>query len=171
METLNLNLLETMNLKPVCYTTALQQFYCGKEVYAKITDTLWIQTHNETDVSFELNKNLEFYVQNGYDEDKLIVTRHDVIEDFFRKEMGINARRVLHARPYELKGKHVYGMIPLSLMPYAETVTVVHSRLRNDLVESPDMTLEEFTEGIITVKRYKVYSEVMWGSENNEVEE
>ena len=86
METLNLNLLETMNLKSVCYDTALQQFYCGKDVYAKITDTLWIQTHNKLDGSFELNKNLEFYVQNGYDEDKLIVTRHDVIEDFFRKE-------------------------------------------------------------------------------------
>lgn len=171
METINLNVLETMNLKSVSYNTALQQFYCGKDVYAKITDTLWIQTHNKLDESFELNKNLEFYVQNGYDEDKLIVTRHDVIEEFFRKEMGINARRVLHARPYELQGKHVYGMIPLSLMPLAESVTVAHSRLRNDLVDSPDMTLEEFIEGIITVKRYKVYSEIVWGDEYNEVEE
>ena len=61
-----------------------------------------------------------------FDDDKVIVTRHKNIAEYFRKVKGINARCIEYARPEDVHGKIVYGgTIAPHLMSFAEKTSEV----------------------------------------------
>lgn len=98
----------------------------------------------------ELKKNHE-----KQKEENVIVTRHPVVAEFFRVEMGIIAKVLPFARMHEVKGKNVYGHLPLPMAAEAKSVTVVHADIHeNDLLS--DITLAEYKKHVRDVRTYKV---------------
>lgn len=66
---------------------------------------------------------------------KLIVTRHPALVELLR-ERGIVDRDVqviAHATADEIQGKHVFGVLPLSLAAEAARVTEIELRLTPEL--------------------------------------
>lgn len=151
-------------IRQVSQVEAEKYFDNGEDVFLKIHEENFIHTAKWRDGEFVFKEdrfaNMEFYV--CADEDTLIVTRHDVIEQFFREKLKIKGKRLNYARPYEIEGKKVYGSLPLSMASIAETLTVVHGSVKDD--EAIDrMTLEEFMNQIIIVKTYRAEAEeVKW---------
>ena len=90
-----------------------------------------------------------------YDGNKIIVTRHDVLAEFIRKELGVKARRVNYARIYEIQGKDVYGVIPIAFMGEVRSLTTVHHKISDDR-KLKYMSLEDYKDGVIDVRRYTV---------------
>lgn len=54
----------------------------------------------------------------------LIITRHRSLATYLRG-LGIKAPIVTHAEPADVHGKHICGVVPLSLASHAKSVTVV----------------------------------------------
>ena len=131
-----------------------------KSFYFKV-DGGYLEAH-KVELTLSILQGAKLYVEDVQDDTKIIVTRHDVLEEFFRKEMGINAKRVNFARPYEIKGKDVYGTLPLALMGEANSLTTVHGKCR-DGEDIDNMTLEEFKRQITDVRRYTVNYVKVWG--------
>lgn len=88
-------------------------------------------------------------------ENNLIVTRHPVVAEFFEKELGVVAKVVPFARMHEVKGKNVYGHLPLPMAAEAKSVTVIHADVHEKDIHS-DMTLEEYKNLVRDVRTYKV---------------
>lgn len=58
------------------------------------------------------------------DAEKIIVTRHKPLVDWLRAQ-GVMAPVIEHASAADVRGKHVYGVVPMYLAAVARTVTEV----------------------------------------------
>lgn len=159
MKVLNINLKDELDLTSVNYEEAERSFYNNKDVYYRIQESTWLKTNLSNEdkwFPFESSdyKNSTFFIEEEEDENAIIVTRHDIVEEFFRKELGVKAKRINYARIYEVQGKKVYGVIPMAFLGEVDSLVTVHGKIRDDEVLSK-MTLEEFVENVIDVREYK----------------
>lgn len=159
MKTLNFNLESTMNLKEVEKSEAFEEFKTGNNVYVKLSSTMWLMFNNEYDLSLtNFEEGIKHYVSKEYDDDKLIITRHRNIAEYFRNK-GINARCVEYARPDDVHGKILYGgTIPLHLMSFAKECYILRTEpiYNTDFDSIPAEELENFG---LEIKRYVVSAE------------
>ena len=159
-----MNIIQITNesIRRVSSLEAEQYFENGEEVLVKIHEGNFLKTikawENEFVFKEERFANMEFYV---FADDTLIVTRHDVIEQFFREVLGVKGKRLNFARPYEIERKKVFGSLPIGMLALTESTTVVHGSMKEDAIDN--MTLEEFKNQIIVVKTYRAEAEeVNW---------
>ena len=148
--------------KKVSYPEALREFSNGKEVLVRLSNTTCLQVQIEHDTEFCFDSSFNFYIQSEFNENAIIVTRHKILERYFKEVMGINARAVPYCRQSEIVGKDVYGVIPVVMMKHAKSITCVHSSLSHNIDELED--LDEFIDSIIEVNKYVVTSENIYSS-------
>lgn len=150
--------------KKVSYPEALREFSNGKEVLVKLSNTTCLQVQIDHDTEFCFDSTFNFYVKDEHqlNENAIIVTRHKILERYFKEVMGINARAVPYCRQSEILGKDVYGVIPVVMMKHAKSITCVHSSLSHCIDELEDM--DEFIDSIIEVNKYVVTSESLYSS-------
>lgn len=65
---------------------------------------------------------------------KIVVTRHPALIELLRERglIGDNAPVIQHATPEQIRGRHVIGVLPLSLAVHAASVTEVPLALSPD---------------------------------------
>lgn len=159
MKTYNISLEESMNLEELDRERALKEFSKGSDVYAKLAKNIWLKFDNENDTHLpKLEDGIKYYISIKFDDDKLIVTRHKNIAQWFRNK-GINAKVVEFARPADVFGKTLYGgTIPVHLMSFAKECYI----LRIDGIENTDfesIPYDQFESFNLELKRYVVNAE------------
>jgi hypothetical protein len=89
--------------------------------------------------------------------DTVIITRHEALKDMLIQDGYVPADTpvISHATPEDLKGKHVYEVLPLHLASEAETVTEVPMKLREDQ-RGRELSLEETREAAGQPVTYRV---------------
>lgn len=134
--------------------------YTNKEFYMMVEGGYLIFEKEE--LTLDMLSEATLYVEMAEDDSKIIVTRHDVIAEFFRKELGIHAKRINYARPYEIKGKDVYGVLPLAFIPECNSLTTILGTLRQNEDDIDNLSYEEFKNQIVDVRKYTAQSESVW---------
>lgn len=92
--------------------------------------------------------------------DKIVVTRHPALVDLL-VERGIikpGTPVIAHATPDQVAGKHVIGVLPLSLAALANSVTEVPLALTKELRERGELdiaTLRAIAGEAVTYKVFK----------------
>lgn len=84
----------------------------------------------------------------------LIVTRHRPLATYLRG-LGIKAPIVGHAHPADVRGKHICGVVPMSLAAHAKSVTVVPLHITREM-RGQDLTYEDIKAIADTPQRYVV---------------
>lgn len=159
MRTYGVNLLENQCMNQVTRPQAKKLFDEGKTIYAKITPTMWVGTSIKDDEELpEFEYGIKFYVLQEFDDDKLIVTRHPNIAEYYRSK-GINARVVQVTRPSEASGKTLYGgNIPAHIMACAKETYILSINNTSDL-EFDAIPSTEFDNLGCVVRKYVVNTE------------
>lgn len=139
--------------------------YTHKEFYMMVEGGYLIFEKEE--LTLDMLSEAKLYVEMVEDDSKIIVTRHDVIAEFFRKELGIYAKRINYARPYEIKGKDVYGTLPLSFIPECNSLTTILGTLRQNENDIDNLSYSEFKNQVVDVRRYTAQSESVWNGDKN----
>lgn len=90
--------------------------------------------------------------------DKIVVTRHEGLVDYLVAEghIGPDTDVISHATPVQVQGRHVIGVLPLSLAALAASITEVPLRVPAALrgAELTEEQVREFLAGPLT--RYEV---------------
>ena len=73
--------------------------------------------------------------------ENVIVTRHPALVEYLR-DLGVEAPMIQHATSKDVKGKHVYGVLPLHLAVYAGLITEIPLSLPVEL-RGKELTLEQ----------------------------
>lgn len=84
----------------------------------------------------------------------LIITRHRALLTYLRG-MGIKAPAVSHAKPENVRGKHICGVVPLSLAAHAASVTVVPLHIPAEM-RGRELTYDELCKVADAPERYIV---------------
>ena len=66
--------------------------------------------------------------------ENIVITRHPALVDYLR-ELGVvppDTPVIAHATPAQVAGRHVFGVLPLSLAAHAARVTEIPLRLTAD---------------------------------------
>ena len=148
--------------RKVSYAEALSEFAKGGVVLVKLSYNTCLQVSIDVDSEFCFDSSLQFYIKGGLDEGSIIVTRHKILERYFKEIMGINAKCVPYCRLDEVRGKDVYGVIPVVMMKECKSLTCVHSSLSHCVDEIDD--LDEYVDSIIEVNKYVVSHECLYKS-------
>ena len=86
--------------------------------------------------------------------EKIIVTRHPALVGFL-KELGVEGQVVSHADEETVRGKHVYGVLPMRLACLAGKFTEVSLIVPPEL-RGKELTLEEIKGLNPILTTYKV---------------
>ena len=159
MRTYTTNLLETQEMAQITRPQAKKNFDDGKNIYVKITPTMWFMINKNEDVEIpDFEYGIKFYSMQEFDDDKLIITRHPNIAEYY-KSKGINARVVQAARVNEVIGKTLYGgTIPPHIMSYAKESYILTVSNTTDM-EFDKIPHTEFDALGVKIKRYVVEAE------------
>lgn len=84
----------------------------------------------------------------------LIVTRHPALVEFLR-EKGIECELITHATVEDVKGNHVYGVLPIHLAAECELFTEVAMMVPQEL-RGCELTLEQIKQLNPTLRTFKV---------------
>lgn len=74
-------------------------------------------------------------------EKALVVTRHPALVEFLA-EQGVEGELISHATPEQVRGRRVFGVLPMSLAALCETFTEVSLVVPQEL-RGKELTLEE----------------------------
>lgn len=117
--------LKHMNTTKVSFKEAIEKFNDNYTIMIEFEGQVF-ETNKKADVKLANFPNGKYYVVKPYDTDKVIVTRHLGVAEWFRKYKGINAPVVAAARPRDVKGKIIYTSgINLGILNYAKGAYVV----------------------------------------------
>lgn len=160
MKTLNFNLEESMNLKEIEKSVAIKEFKNGADIYVKLSTNMWLMFNNKYDTYLtNFDEGIKCFVTQEFDDDKVIVTRHKNIAEYFRKVKGINARCIEYARPEDVHGKIVYGgTIAPHLMSFAEKTYVLRTQPINN-VDFDSIPYDQLDKFGLEIKKYVVTAE------------
>ena len=90
----------------------------------------------------------------------IIITRHEalinVLKDMFN--LGDDVRVIAHASREDIKGKHVYGVLPLHLAKYAKCVTTINLNIPQEL-RGVELTEAQVREYMDEPETFKVFNQ------------
>jgi len=89
--------------------------------------------------------------------EQLIITRHATLVEFLKREGLVNSdvKHIAHATKEDVKGKHVFGILPLWLACHAEKMTEVQLRLPAEKRGS-ELTVDEIEFYYVNPKTYVI---------------
>ena len=148
----------------VSYMEAIQEFEKGKDLFVRLSPQMMVKVNNIMMQKFEFDANLNIFVQREvipFRDDAIIVTRHEILARYIKEVMKVNAKHVQYARPHEIEGKHVYGVLPISKMCYAKSVTTIYTSLPESMTEYMK-DLNKYKESITKIEKYTVQCERLY---------
>ena len=88
---------------------------------------------------------------------KLVVTRHKALFDYLLEQnlIGKDTDNISHASIEDVRGKHVYGVLPYWLSSKAELYTEVQLRIPYEK-RGKELTIEEIRFYALKPKTYRV---------------
>jgi putative CRISPR-associated protein (TIGR02620 family) len=97
--------------------------------------------------------------------DKIIVTRHAALVDYLREQgiVGDDVTVISHARPEDVKGRDVIGVLPLNLAALAASVTEIPLRLTPEM-RGQELGLETLRQIAGKPVKYKVTASAITGT-------
>jgi len=87
---------------------------------------------------------------------KVIVTRHTGLVEWLARK-GVKGEVISQATPENVRGKHVYGVLPLHLACLATDITVVDLPNLKPELRGTDLTPEQMDEAGATLSTYVVW--------------
>ncbi len=90
----------------------------------------------------------------------IVVTRHPALVEFLREQgiIGEDVKVLTHASPEDVRGRVVFGVLPLWLAAEAEAVVEISLDIPPEL-RGKELSLEQVREFFRGVCRYKVLRE------------
>lgn len=86
---------------------------------------------------------------------KVLVTRHEALVEYF-KELGIKFDKVIsHATEEDVRGNDVYGVLPLRLASFTNTVTSIDMNLPAEM-RGKELSLTDIETYFTGMSTYKV---------------
>ena len=86
---------------------------------------------------------------------KVLVTRHEALVEYF-KELGIKFDKVIsHATEEDVRGNDVYGVLPLRLASFTNTVTSIDMNIPAEM-RGKELSLEDIEKYFTGMSTYKV---------------
>lgn len=86
---------------------------------------------------------------------KVLVTRHEALVEYF-KELGIKFDKVVsHATEEDVRGNDVYGVLPLRLASFTNTVTSIDMNIPAEM-RGKELSLEDIKKYLVDISTYKV---------------
>lgn len=98
----------TQDLIEETYNKAFKNFQAGESVFIKISQTCWMESNVNQDTLLPKIPNAKYFLGFHQDPQKVIVTRHPGVAEWFKKYKGIEAPVLPTARPSDVLGKVVY---------------------------------------------------------------
>ena len=127
------SMLKYLNVTEVNRESAQEAFDQNMTVLIQVGDSL-LESSVLDDMTLPVIADAKYYALKPYDDEKVIVTRHPGIAQWFRKYKGINAPVIATARPRDVKGKIIYTSgINLGLLNYAIGAYVVKVPRQSDV--------------------------------------
>lgn len=157
MKAYDYNIGGTNDLIRVSTAKAKHYYSQNKTVYVKVAEDMWMSTNMQEDGAKDFENGTQFYVESDYDNDKIIVSRHQCVIDFF-KSKGINARVVPCARLADVMGKTVYTTsCPLHLISFAKDAYILNVKDVGEF-EFDNLTADELERHRHQVRHYVIDS-------------
>ena len=90
--------------------------------------------------------------------EKIVVTRHPGLVEYLRKygHISDNTPVIAHASVETVRGKHVYGVLPLNLAVFAECVTEIPMPSLPFELRGKELTLEQLEKYATDAVTYQV---------------
>ena len=86
---------------------------------------------------------------------KVLVTRHEALVEYF-KELGIKFDKVIsHATDGDVRGNDVYGVLPLRLASFTNTVTSIDMNIPAEM-RGKELSLTDIETYFTGMSTYKV---------------
>lgn len=83
------------------------------------------------------------------------MTRHEALVEYF-KELGIKFDKVIsHATEEDARGNDVYGVLPLRLASFTNTVTSIDMNIPAEM-RGKELSLEDIKRYLVDISTYKV---------------
>ena len=87
--------------------------------------------------------------------ERILITRHKALAEFLNQQ-GIKFDKIIeHATAEDVKGKDVYGVLPLHLAALANTITSVDLNLPAEM-RGKELTISDVGEYFNSLTTYKV---------------
>lgn len=161
MEAKKYNLKNSMRLKKVSTEDAKQAFEENKKVYAEVKEDYWMVMNKKLDLVFNtLFDDTQFYLEDEDECDTIIITKTRNVAEYF-KSKGVKGKEMALARPCDIKGKTVFGTMPIHMMDMAKEVYMVSLNMRDQSVPFESIPYEQFDSLGAVVRRYEVNSEII----------
>lgn len=143
-------------LKVVSKKEAETHFYNKKEVFVKIGANQVVSASLKTDIYFPFSETegTKFYIESKFDENCLIVTKYKNIQRFIKEELGVHCKVCEKVTMDEVKGKTIYGTLPLAYMGNCEKLYTLICVVKEKEVD--DLPYEQFKKCVAGVKEYIV---------------
>lgn len=86
---------------------------------------------------------------------KVLVTRHQALIEYF-EELGIKFDKVIsHATEEDVLGNDVYGVLPLRLASFTNTVTSIDMNIPAEM-RGKELSLEDIKKYLVDISTYRV---------------
>lgn len=86
---------------------------------------------------------------------KVLVTRHEALVQYFAN-MGLTFDKVIaHATAEDVTGNDVYGVLPLRLASFTNTVTSIDMNIPAEM-RGKELSLEDIKKYLVDISTYKV---------------
>lgn len=158
MKSYNYDIRDKMSASLSQISKVKAKFYYAhnKTIYVQVLNT-WLELNRKEDGDQIFEGGLKYFIKNEYDDDKIIVSRHQCVIDFF-KSRGINAKVIPCARTVDVMNKTVYTTsCPLHLLSFAKDAYILNVQNVGAL-EFDDLTLEDLEKHKYQVRHYEINS-------------
>lgn len=126
----------------------------GECIYSKIDDNNFIKFCKKTDDFLELRNNHIIECIS----DVVIVSKYDNIIQYFTSK-GIKGTILRSAKKSDIKGKIVYGTIPLYLMDSAKEVYTPHFPMKKTTLNVAHIPYDQLENEGMYIRKYFVHGE------------
>lgn len=154
MEFYNFNLKESQELREITKDAAKHKYMNGFTIFLEVHKNDWRSVQIGKDGLFPNFSCAKYYLMHEYDDDKLIVTNHPSIANFWRSR-GINAKVVEYTRPNQVQGKTLYGCsIPMHIIERSNGAYLIN--VNSTSLNFDTLTVDQIEKIGYQVKKYKV---------------
>ena len=156
------NIKDIKNLIQVDKAKAEVEFLNNKTVYVALgtNQVLAVNFTRYQFFPFDETTGAIFYIVENHDTDKVIVCTNKNVRRFFKEELGINAKEYEKVKLEDIKGKTVYGTLPMAMMHEAKSViSLTTTGTQNKNVET--MPYSEFKKLVVKVVARTVTEKVL----------
>lgn len=133
----------SVKLKKIDRRKAKKMYMKGENVYIKVADNLWLLINNDKNEAFNYDYGLCYYVVDNDYYETMIVSKYPLLEEYLNRR-GVVGQYTNLVTKEDIKGKIVYGNLPLSFIPLCKKYIRVYVVAENGEDVDSITEIEEF---------------------------